>query len=212
MIYNDDCIKIMKTLKEKTIDMVFADPPYFLSNGGLSIHSGKVVSVNKGEWDKASNYEDVSKFNYKWLNECYRLLKDGGTIWVSGTQHNIFDVQEQMKKIGFKIINIIIWHKIDPPPLIYKNKFKFSYEFIIWASKGRNKTFNYNEMFKVVFGSCLKAVENKNHNHDIYKYFLNDMDLTYHSKTSDVRMVIDYIAGMTDDFLIHEYEQLKNNS
>jgi len=80
MIYNDDCIKIMKTLKEKTIDMVFADPPYFLSNGGLSIHSGKVVSVNKGEWDKASNYEDISKFNYDWLNECYRLLKDGGTI------------------------------------------------------------------------------------------------------------------------------------
>ena len=149
MIYNDDCIKVMKTLSSNKVDMVFADPPYFLSNGGLSIHSGKVVSVNKGEWDKASNYEDISKFNYDWLNECYRLLKDGGTIWVSGTQHNIFDVQEQMKKIGFKIINIIIWHKIDPPPLIYKNKFKFSYEFIIWASKGRNKTFNYDEMFKV---------------------------------------------------------------
>lgn len=149
MIYNDDCIKVMKLLPSNKIDMVFADPPYFLSNGGLSIHSGKVVSVNKGEWDKASNYEDISKFNYDWLNECYRLLKDGGTIWVSGTQHNIFDVQEQMKKIGFKIINIIIWHKIDPPPLIYKNKFKFSYEFIIWASKGKNKTFNYNEMFKV---------------------------------------------------------------
>ena len=137
MIYHDDCIKVMKTLPSNKIDMVFADPPYFLSNGGLSIHSGKIVSVNKGEWDKASNYENISQFNYAWLNECYRLLKNSGTIWVSGTQHNIFDVYQQMKKIGFKIINIIIWHKIDPPPLIYKNKFKFSYELIIWASKGR---------------------------------------------------------------------------
>ncbi|MGM9858468.1 MAG: DNA-methyltransferase [Bacilli bacterium] len=149
MLYNDDCIKVMKTMPSNKIDMVFADPPYFLSNGGLSIHNGRVVSVNKGEWDKASRYEDISKFNYEWLSECYRLLKVGGTIWVSGTQHNIFDVQQQMKKIGFRIINIIIWHKIDPPPLIYKNKFRFSYEFIIWASKGKNKTFNYKDMFKV---------------------------------------------------------------
>ena len=144
MIYNDDCIKVMKTFPSNKIDMVFADPPYFLSNGGLSIHNGKVVSVNKGDWDKISNYEDISKFNYDWLNECYRLLKNGGTIWVSGTYHNIFDIQNQMKKIGFKIINIIIWHKIDPPPLIFKNKFKFSYEFIIWASKGKHKTFKVN--------------------------------------------------------------------
>lgn len=149
MIYNDDCIKTMKALPSSKIDMIFADPPYFLSNGGLSIHNGKVVSVNKGVWDKASNYESISKFNYEWLNECYRLLKDGRTIWVSGTLHNIFDIQEQMKKIGFKIINIVIWHKIDPPPLIFKNKFKFSYEFIVFASKGKHKIFNYDEMFKV---------------------------------------------------------------
>ncbi|MGN1295323.1 MAG: DNA-methyltransferase [Bacilli bacterium] len=149
MIYNDDCISVMKKLPGCKVDMIFADPPYFLSNGGVSIHSGKVVSVDKGEWDKACNYDNISAFNYEWLNECYKLLKYGGTIWVSGTQHNIFDVHEQMKKIGFKIINIIIWHKIDPPPLIYKNKFKFSYEFIIWASKSKNKTFNYDLMYKV---------------------------------------------------------------
>jgi len=89
---------------------------------------------------------------------------------------------------------------------------KFNYRAIYEKANTEEQLEHYNEMFKVVFGSCLKAVENKNHNHDIYKYFLNDMDLTYHSKTSDVRMVIDYIAGMTDDFLIHEYEQLKNNS
>lgn len=149
MLYNNDCITIMKSFPNNKIDMIFADPPYFLSNGGLSIHSGKIVSVNKGEWDKVSNYDDISLFNYAWLSECYRILKVGGTIWVSGTMHNIFDVEKNLKKIGFKIINIIIWRKIDPPPLIYKNKFRFSYEFIIWASKGKNKTFNYDNMFVI---------------------------------------------------------------
>ena len=149
MLYNDDCIKIMKTFPSGKVDMIFADPPYFLSNDGLSIHSGKVVSVNKGEWDKAKNYDNVEAFTTKWLTECYRLLKQGATIWVSGTQHNIFDVQRIMKKIGYKIINIIIWHKVDPPPLIYKNKFKFSYEFIIWASKGKHSYFNYEKMYEV---------------------------------------------------------------
>lgn len=149
MLYNDDCIKIMRTFPNKCIDMVFADPPYFLSNNGLSIHSGKVVSVNKGEWDKKENYNDIDEFTFDWLKECFRIMQDGATIWVSGTQHNVFNVQSNMNKLGFKTINIIIWHKIDPPPLIYKNKFKFSYEFIIWACKGKNKTFHYDEMFSV---------------------------------------------------------------
>lgn len=149
MLYNDDCIKIMKTLKTSSIDLIFADPPYFLSNGGKSINSGKVVSVNKGEWDKKTNYNDINKFTYNWLNECYRLLKSTGTIWITGTSHNIFDVERTMKNIGYNIINIVIWHKSDPPPLIYKNKFRFSYEFIIWAKKGRSHYFNYDEMYKI---------------------------------------------------------------
>ena len=104
MLYNDDCIKIMKTFPSGKVNMIFADPPYFLSNDGLSIHSGKVFSVNKGEWDKAKNYDSIETFTTEWLTECYRLLKQGATIWVSGTQHNIFDVQRIMKKIGYKII------------------------------------------------------------------------------------------------------------
>lgn len=148
MLYNDDCIKIMKTLPSESIDMVFADPPYFLSNNGLSIKSGKVVSVNKGEWDKPENYEDIYKFTYEWISECYRLLKNNTTIWISGTHHNIFDIEQAIKKVGFIIINIIIWEKTDPPPLIYKNKFRFSYEYIIWAKKGKSYYFNYQLMFQ----------------------------------------------------------------
>lgn len=149
IIYNDDCIKILNILEPNSVDMIFADPPYFLSNDGKSISSGKIVSVNKGEWDKKKNYVDVLEFTRKWLSGCFRVLKLGGSIWVSGTSHNIFDVKRIMDELGLKIINIIIWHKIDPPPLIYKNKFKFSYEFIVWAKKGKTHYFNYKQMFSV---------------------------------------------------------------
>jgi len=149
MLYLGDCITIMKTLSSNSVNLVFADPPYFLSNNGLSINSGKVVSVNKGDWDKKENYEDVDKFTYDWLKESYRLLKPDGVIWVSGTHHNIFDIEKTLKRIGFKIINIIIWHKSDPPPLIYKNKFRFSYEFVIWAKKGKYHYFNYDSMYQI---------------------------------------------------------------
>ena len=139
----------MQKIKNESIDVVFADPPYFLSNGGKSISSGKVVSVNKGEWDKKENYDDVQKFTKDWIRECYRILKKKCSIWISGTHHNIFDIKRVLDEVGFKIINIIIWKKLDPPPLIYKNKFRFSYEFIIWADKGNGHIFNYDEMFMI---------------------------------------------------------------
>lgn len=149
MLYNADCIEILKTLKPNSIDLIFADPPYFLSNGGKSIHSGKVVSVNKGDWDDKSKYDNHLQFTKEWLQQSFRVLKYGGSIWISGTVHNIFDVKNYLDEIGFKIINIIVWHKSDPPPLIYKNKFKFSYELIIWAKKDGKHTFNYDDMFTI---------------------------------------------------------------
>ncbi len=148
MLYNDDCINVLKKFKESSVDLVFADPPYFLSNNGLSINSGKVVSVNKGAWDKKENYDNNIEFTNAWIYECFRVLKDRGTIWVSGTHHNIFDVEAALRKSGFKIINIVVWHKSDPPPLIYKSKFRFSYELLIWAKKGKSYSFNYNAMYK----------------------------------------------------------------
>ena len=152
MLINDDCFNVFPKIKNNSIDLVFADPPYFLSNNGLSIHSGKIVSVNKGEWDKESVQGDMNDFNYRWLSQCFRVLKESGSIYVTGTKHNIFNVKENMEKIGFHIINIIIWHKVDPPPLIYKNKYRFSYEFIIFASKTKNYYFNF---------EYLKSISNK---------------------------------------------------
>lgn len=148
MLYNKDCMYVLNSIEKSSIDMIFADPPYFLSNGGKSISNGKVVSVNKGEWDKKHYYGDVFHFTKRWLELSYRVLKKGGTIWTTGTFHNIFHLKRAMDDIGYKVINIIIWHKLDPPPLIYKNKFRFSYEFVIWAKKGYKHYFNYNEMYK----------------------------------------------------------------
>ena len=149
ILYNDDCIKVMQKIKNESVNVVFADPPYFLSNGGKCISSGKVVSVNKGEWDKKENYGDIQKFTKDWISECYRILKMRCSIWISGTYHNIFDIKQALDEVGFKIVNIIIWKKLDPPPLIYKNKCRFSYEFIIWADKGHSHIFNYKEMFNI---------------------------------------------------------------
>lgn len=149
MLYNGDCIDILKQLKVNSVDLIFADPPYFLSNGGKSIHSGKVVSVNKGDWDDKTKYKDHLEFTKNWLTLCYKVLKYGASIWVSGTIHNIFDIKKFIDEIGYKVINVVIWHKTDPPPLIYKNKLRFSYELLIWASKGNKHKFNYEEMYKI---------------------------------------------------------------
>lgn len=149
MLIKGNCIQIMKKIESNSIDMIFSDPPYFLSNGGKTIKNGKIVSVNKGEWDMQKYYKNHDIFTYNWIKESYRLLKNSGTIWITCTMHNLFVVEKQIKNIGFQIINIIIWKKPTPPPLIYKNKFRFSYEFIIWAKKSKNYYFNYQEMFKI---------------------------------------------------------------
>lgn len=113
-------------------DMIFADPPYFLSNGGISYNSGKVVCVDKGEWDKCANsYE----FNYQWLSLCREKLKDNGSIWISGTYHNIFSIAHLLTELNYKILNVITWVKTNPPPNITCRYFKFSTEFIVSGKK-----------------------------------------------------------------------------
>lgn len=125
-------------------DMIFADPPYFLSNGGISIQSGKVVCVNKGEWDKSMSPEEINEFNIKWISLCRDKLKDAGTIWISGTYHNIFSVANALISLGFKILNVITWAKTNPPPNISCRYFTYSTEFIIWARKSEKVPHYYN--------------------------------------------------------------------
>lgn len=128
--------------------MVFADPPYFLSGGGISYQSGQIVCVDKGEWDKPIPPKDIDAYNLRWLSACREHMKDDATIWISGTHHNIFSVQQQLIKLGFKILNVITWAKTNPPPNISCRFFTFSTEFIIWARKSPKVPhyFNYNLM------------------------------------------------------------------
>ena len=143
LIHHGDCLDFLDNLKEGSIDCIWTDPPYFLSNGGTTCKGGKQVSVNKGEWDRLQNIETMHQFNTNWLTKCYRILKPGGTIWVSGTHHNIHSIGFAMQTIGYKTLNNLVWEKTSPPPNLACNCFTHSYETIVFASKGKGYTFNY---------------------------------------------------------------------
>lgn len=131
--------------------MIFADPPYFLSNGGISYQSGRVVCVDKGDWDKGGTPESILDFNRKWLMLCREKLKDNGTIWISGTYHNIFTIANLLTELGYKILNVITWVKTNPPPNISCRYFTFSTEFIVWARKCIKVPHKYNyEIMKAI--------------------------------------------------------------
>ena len=156
-----DSLKVLKKFEPKSIDMIFADPPYFLSDDGISCSGGKMVSVNKGEWDKFIDIEEKHKFNRKWIKLCYEVLKDDGTIWISGTMHNIYSIGMALQQEGFKIINNITWKKLNPPPNISCRAFVHSTETILWAKKDIKKVkhkFNYSLMKKINGGKQMKDV------------------------------------------------------
>ena len=147
-----DCVKILSEL-DFEFDMIFADPPYFLSNGGISVQSGKQVSVNKGEWDKSQGFEKDNEFNHKWLSICRERLKENGTIWISGTYHNIFSVAQMLNELNFRILNCITWAKTNPPPNLSCKFFTHSTEFILWARKNKKVPHYYNyELMKQING------------------------------------------------------------
>lgn len=138
-----DCVETLSKFNFG-FDMVFADPPYFLSGGGISYQSGKIVCVDKGDWDKPRTPEEMDSFNLKWLSAVRDHMKPEATIWISGTHHNIFSVQQQLLKLGFKILNVITWAKTNPPPNISCRYFTYSTEFIIWARKSQKTPHYYN--------------------------------------------------------------------
>lgn len=163
-LVHGDSLKILKTIDEKSIDMIFADPPYFLSNGGITVQSGKMVSVNKAKWDMNMPLEEKLDYNREWIKECRRVLKDNGSIWISGTMHNIYFVGVALELEGFNIINNITWQKTNPPPNLSTRAFTHSTETVIWArkqltDKKRGKHhFNYQDMKEINGGKQMKDV------------------------------------------------------
>jgi site-specific DNA-methyltransferase (adenine-specific) len=159
-IFHGDCLEILPAIPEESIDLVFADPPYFLSNNGITCQAGRMVSVNKGEWDKSRGPELNHEFNRAWLVACQRVLKPNGTIWVSGTSHVIHSVGFAMQQLGFKLLNDISWVKPNPPPNLSCRYFTHATETIIWAarsSKSRHR-FNYGLMKEMNGGKQMQSV------------------------------------------------------
>lgn len=163
-LYHANCIEFMDILISKypdgRFDMIFADPPYFLSNGGITCHAGKMVRVDKGQWDKSSGPEMNHEFNAAWLSRCQKLLKQNGTIWVSGTHHAIHSIGYAMQQLKMKLLNDITWEKPNPPPNLSCRYFTHATETIIWAAKNEKSKhcFNYDKMREINFGKQMKSV------------------------------------------------------
>ena len=159
-IYQGDCLDILAALPENTFDLIFADPPYFLSNNGITCHAGRMVSVNKGDWGRSRGADANHEFNHAWLAACQRVLKPNGAIWVSGTNHVIHSVGFAMQQLEFKLLNDISWVKPNPPPNLSCRYFTHATETIIWAAKNKKSrhTFHYQQMKEIAGGKQMKSV------------------------------------------------------
>jgi site-specific DNA-methyltransferase (adenine-specific) len=148
VLYNNDYLTILQSIPENVIDMIFADPPYMLSNNGFTCSNGKMVPVNKGKWDKSNGFNEDLLFHDTWISACRRILKPEGTIWISGTYHSIYQCGYLLQKHGFHILNDIAWFKPNASPNLSCRFFTASHETLIWARKDKKAkhTFNYNGM------------------------------------------------------------------
>lgn len=157
----EDTFLALEKMAPESVDVIFADPPYFLSNGGVTCHSGCMVSVDKGKWDKQPSLAEKHEFNRRWLELCYRVLKPSGTIWISGTLHNIYSIGMALEETNFKILNNITWQKTNPPPNLACKCFTHSTETILWAKKNiktSRPVFNYAFMKELNGGKQMKDV------------------------------------------------------
>lgn len=162
-LYAGDCLQLMPAFPEASFDLVFADPPYFLSNGGFTCQGGRRAPVDKGAWDQSRGREEDYQFALRWLQECQRVLKPTGAIWVSGTQHVIFSVGFALQQLGFRILNTITWYKPNASPNLSCRYFTHSTELLIWASPSAAKLlhqFNYQAMKAENGGKQMRDVWN----------------------------------------------------
>ena len=163
-LYQGECLSLLDRIIDRhpagVFDAIFADPPYFLSNGGITCQNGRMVKVDKGSWDKSRGAELNHEFNVEWMRRCQRVMKPNGTIWISGTQHVIFSVGFALQQLGFKILNDIAWEKPNPPPNLSCRFFTHSTETVLWAAKNLKSkhTFNYARMREANGGKQMKSV------------------------------------------------------
>lgn len=147
-LYVGDSLKLLSEFEPESFDMIFADPPYRLSNGGFTVHAGRRVSVNKGKWDESKGINKDFDFHLNWIKECRRVLKPNGTIWISGTYHSIYACGFALQQAGYHILNDIAWYKPNASPNLSCRYFTASHETLIWARKNKKAKhcFNYEYM------------------------------------------------------------------
>ena len=145
-IYKGDVVETLDALPGECVDLIFADPPYNLSNDGFTCHAGKRVSVNKGKWDKSRGIKEDFDFHYQWLDSCKRVLKPNGTLWVSGTYHSIYACGFALQEQGWHVVNDICWFKPNAAPNLSCRMFTASHETLLWVRKGKKSKhyFDYN--------------------------------------------------------------------
>jgi len=147
-LYLGDCISQLHAIGDDSVDLVFADPSYFLSDGSITCQNGKMVSVKKGDWDEIGDFKSRVEFNRQWIHECRRILKPAGTIWISGTYHSIYICGYELLHQDFRIINDICWYKPNAAPNLSRKCFTASHETLVWAIKDKlcNQYFDYQLM------------------------------------------------------------------
>lgn len=204
-LFHGDCLQLLPQFPRNFVDMIFADPPYFLSNGGITCHAGRMVSVNKGKWDISHGVEENHKFNRAWLSECQHALTTNGVIWVSGTTHVIFSVGFAMQQLGFKILNDIIWFKPNASPNLSCRYFTHSTETLIWAAKNQmsKHTFNYKTMKELSNGKQMRNLwemsppqpKEKRHGKHPTQKPLSLLERTILASTNESDIVLDPFNG-----------------
>ena len=161
-LYQGDSFEVLHNIKG-SFDMIFADPPYFLSTGNGKVNvNGQYIKFDKGQWDRVRSRDEKDAFNRNWLETCTKLLKQNGTIWICGTYHNIFSVEKCLDELGFKIINMVVWQKPDPPVTLSDKRFNFCAEYLIWAARRSSKDYTFNQ-------DALKAVNGGVYMQDVWK-------------------------------------------
>lgn len=191
-----DSMELLKQIKPKSIDMIFADPPYFLSGDGITCSGGKVAKVKKADWDIPLPIEDKHTFNREWIKLCKEALKDDGTMWISGTMHNIYSVGMALEQEGFKIINNITWQKTNPPPNMSCRTFTHSTETILWAKKDiKNIKYTYNY-------EVMKSLNNDKQMKDVWDLsFASKSEKTYgkHPTQKPIKLLERIIQASTNE-------------
>lgn len=164
-IYNTDCVSFMKNIEDDKIDLIFADPPYNLSGSRFNIKfvqsGGSDLNTDKGEWDQFESLDQYEEFTKTWLSECFRILKEDGSIFVAGTYHNIYVVGYIMQKLGLTLLNEILWHKTDATPNISCTRFVADHENFVWARKGKKHKFNYQQLKSMNGGTQMRSIWSK---------------------------------------------------